>query len=107
MTQTNRLTGGQIDRSQTLKFSFDGKQLQTVEIERYASSRRLCVLDTNGCLLLTEDGQLVVKVNNDSSQVVTLPGVTNISDLVFEDPCAFWVLNCTNPEEGSSLWSRL
>ena len=49
--------------------------------------------------MLAEGGQLVVQVNDDSSQVVKLPGVTNISDLVFEDPCAFWVLNCTNPEE--------
>ena len=57
--------------------------------------------------MLAECGQLVVQVNDDSSQVVKLSGVTNISDLVFEYPCAIWVLNCTNPEEGSSLWSRL
>ena len=50
-------------------------------------------------LVLEEGGQLVVPVNDESSQVIKLPGVTNISDLVFEDPCAFWVLNCTNPEE--------
>ena len=49
--------------------------------------------------MLAEGGQLVVQVNDDSSQAVKLPGATNISDLVFEDPCAFWVLNCTNPEE--------
>ena len=41
-------------------------------------------------LVLAECGQLVVQVNDDSSQVVKLPGVTNISDLVFEDPSAFW-----------------
>ena len=52
-------------------------------------------------LVLAECGQVVVQDNNDSSQVVKLPGVTNISDLVFEDPCAFWVLNCTNAEEGA------
>ena len=50
-------------------------------------------------LVLAECGQLVVQLNDDSSQVVKLSVVTNISDLVFEDPCAFWVLNCTNPEE--------
>ena len=52
-------------------------------------------------LVLEEGGQLVVPVNDESSQVIKLPGVTNISDLVFEDPCAFWVLNCTNREEGA------
>ena len=40
-----------------------------------------------------------ILVNDDGSQVVKLSGVTIISDLVFDDPCAFWVLNCTNPEE--------
>ena len=52
-------------------------------------------------LVLAEGAHLMVQVNDDSIQVVKLPGVTNISDLVFEDPCAFWVLNCTNPEEGA------
>ena len=28
MSQVNRLTGGQIDRSQTLKFKFDGKNFE-------------------------------------------------------------------------------
>ena len=60
---------------------------------------RVIFLSVGFRLDLAECGQLVVQVNNDNSQVVKLPGVTTISDLVFEDPCAFWALNCTNPEE--------
>ena len=40
-------------------------------------------------LVLGECGQLVVHYNDDISQVIKLPGVTNVSGLVFEDPCAF------------------
>ena len=86
------------------QLNFNGSLQKTLEIKPHGaatSDRRLCALDTNGCLVLTEGGQLVVQVNDDSSQVVKLPGVTNISDLVFEDPCAFWVLTCTDPEEGA------
>ena len=54
-------------------------------------------------LVLSECGQLVVQVNDDGSQVVKLPGVTNVSDLVLEDTCAFWLLNCTNSEESVQL----
>ena len=40
-------------------------------------------------LVLAECGQVGVQINDDISQVVKLPGATTISDLVFEDPCAF------------------
>lgn len=32
--QTNRLTGGQIDTSRSLKFSFDGKTMRVIPVIR-------------------------------------------------------------------------
>ena len=68
----------------------------------YADCVWLCILSRAVFrVMLHGVGGHRVHVNDDSSQVVTLPGATNISDLVFEDPCAFWVLTCTDPEEGA------
>ena len=98
------ITVFQRDNSKVHQLNFNGSLHKTLKIkphESQASEWRLCALDTNGCLMLAEGGQVVVQVNNDSSQVVNLSGFYNISDLVFEDPSAFWVLNCTNAKEGA------